>query len=197
MASGILMAAPTLAPAAEGKVPDRAFAIQRLVLRKGPERVGVNLEVSGIIDAQMRETIESGLPWTLLFKLELYRQRRLLPDRRLHGWELRHTVRYDNLKEEFLVTREVTPDDASSLPRFPARVVKQFREAKALVARVDDFPIDLSRDKTPLRYALRVRAEVEPVKETGFPILDRLFSGVPAIFPWQDETEWCVEEFEF
>jgi hypothetical protein len=107
------MAAPAPALAAEGKAPDRAFAIQRLVVRKAPERLGVNLEVSGIIDTQMRETIESGLPWTLLFRLELYRLRRLLPDRRLHGWELRHTVRYDNLKEEFLVTREAIPDDES------------------------------------------------------------------------------------
>jgi hypothetical protein len=197
LAAGILMAAPTLVPAADGNVADQTFAIQRLVLRKGPERLGVSLEVSGIIDSQMRETIESGLPWTLLFKLELYRSRRLLPDRRLHRWELRHTVRYDNLTGEFRVTREVTPDDASSQPRFPATVVKQFEEAKALVARVDDFPIDLSRDQKPLRYGLRVRAEVESVRETGFPILDRLFAGIPAVFPWQNETEWRVEEFEF
>jgi hypothetical protein len=90
---------------------------------------------------------------TLSFRLELYRPRLLFPDRRLRAWQLEHTIRYDNLKDEFLITRTVTADEGGARRRLPPIVVRGLPKAATTAANVEGFPIPLAESGTPVHYS--------------------------------------------
>ena len=171
-------------------------AIQDVRLRKSPRNLAVSFRVAGAFDRELKETIQSGLPRTISFRLELYRPRLLLPDRKLDVWRLAQTIRYDNLKEEFLITRTVTADDGGAPRQLPALVKRRLPEAEATAAQVEGFPIPLSESATPVHYLLRIRARVEPLEEGWAPWFGRL--PVPLIPAFgQMKSDWYLQEFEF
>ena len=168
--------------------------IRDVSLRKKSRDLAVDFHVAGAFDREVEDTIQSGLPRTLSFLLELYRPRPLLPDRRLRAWRLEHTIRYDNLKDEFLITRTVTAGGAGR--PLPPIVLRGLPKAVQTAANVEGFALPLAESGSPVRYLLRIRARVEPLEEGDAP----WFGHLPVPFGpsfGQRKSDWYVQEFEF
>lgn len=181
-------------PRDAGSLP-RVLSIQDLRLSPSGKAVLLSLEVAGVSDEALRETVESGFPWLVTCELQLYVKRRLVPDARIGSWTLQNMVRYDNLRDEFRVTRETARGASSPRPRRPPLVVKRIDTARMLATRVSGFPITGGVGRSPATYVIRVRAEVKPLDDRGATRLARFFKQVP-LFPWRHETGWYTEEFE-
>jgi hypothetical protein len=176
-------------------ISPQTLSIRDVELQDSGRAVLLSLEVGGISDEVLRETVESGFPWLVSYELEVYLKRRIVPDARVGAWTIRHEVRYDNLRDEFRVTREMGAGDPSPLGARPAVVVKRIDTARLLAARVNGFPISGAGEDPPATYVLRVRAKVKPVDDRGSSVIARFFKQVP-LFPWRGETAWYTREFE-
>ncbi len=170
--------------------------IRDVNLRKKSPELAVDFRVSGAFDRELEDTIQSGLPRTLSFRVELYRPRLLLPDRRLGAWRLDHTIRYDNLKDEFLITRTVTGGEGGARRTLAPIVRRDLAKASAAASAVEAFPIPLSESSAPVPYLLRIRALVEPLEGGAAARIGPL--PVPLLPAFgRRKTDWYVQEFEF
>lgn len=150
--------------------------IDKLFVGKTP-----NLNLSFVIlDAfkpEIEEGIKSGIPTTFKFFVELDRVRRFWPDKSIKKWTFKHTVKYDNLKEEY----EVTRGELNEVVR-----TKDIAEMKRLM--VTGNAIELMIDK-PLRgssrHTVRMKAQMDTVK-LPFLLRHMLFF----ITFWNFETDW-------
>lgn len=172
-----------------------ALAIRDVRVRRATNDLAVSFRMAGNFSKDLEDTIQSGLPRTLSFELELLHRRLLVPDRRLDAWQIRRTILYDNLKDEFLITSNVTVEEGSRTSPMPARVIKGFGGAVTMAARVDDFHIPLTPSRSALPYVLRIRGRVEPVEAKGWSWMDRVLFGLSAFGP--RKTDWYEQEFDF
>jgi hypothetical protein len=158
----------------------------------------VSLRASGKNWHKLEDRIRSGLPLTLTFDIRLYRHRALFMDRRMSAWKVSHTIRYDSLKDVFVLTRSASGEEEP-----PAEAgddaVKDFSRAIAAESAVRNLRVPLVRSRPPEQYVLRMRVGAEPVRGKEVPRFLRLLSPVfdPTFGIGPPTSEWHVQEFEF
>ncbi len=139
----------------------------------------VSFDVENCFTEKMEEAIQSGIPTTFTFYINLY-QKRWWKDRKLADVEFRHTVQYHPIQKVYQVKmgEDRSPLAASSL-----------EEAKKLMSRVKEFHIRSSSPVEPgVPAYFRIKAELDPVR---LPLhLEYLFFFVSL---WDFETDWVVK----
>lgn len=121
------------------------------------ERLLVSFEVATAFSDDLKAAIESGLPTTFTYDVELRRSTALWVDQRISTARVTATVRYDNLTQRYQVTvmhdgrvesTEVTEDEGL---------------VKRLVTDFDRLPLFNTRTLEPnTEYYIRVRARTSP-----------------------------------
>ena len=140
----------------------------------------VNFFVANCFTDKMDEAIRSGIKTAFTFYLQLYQKRKLLKDKKLASLEFRHTIRFDPIRGEYLVTFGEGQ---------PSRVTSNLEEAKRWMAKVEDVEIQSPSPLKPgVSTELRIKAELDPVKLPFH--LEYLFFFVSL---WDFETKWHVE----
>jgi len=140
----------------------------------------VSFVVENCFPEKMQEAIQTGIPTTFTFYLQLYQVRSWWRDVRLASLQFQHTIQYSPIRGEYQVTFEETGN---------SRVTQSFEEAKGWMARVQEMEIRSSQETKPgaLTY-LRVKTELESVK---LPLhLEYLYFLLSF---WNFETDWHVE----
>ncbi len=113
----------------------------------------VYLNVEGAYRGKMKKAILSGVPTTFSFYISLYKIRDLWMDKKITGIKVTHTIKYNNLKKEFLVKRSWANNNNVA--------TKSFEEARKLMTDVDGLkvvPLTLL-DKGGY-YQIRAKAEL-------------------------------------
>ena len=111
------------------------------------------LTVKDAFPAEIEDTINSGVPATFSFYIDLYRVRSFWPDKEIAEIVVTHTIKYDNLKKEYIVTRSWEEDQSVS--------VKSLEEAKKLMTEIDSLKITpLNLLEKGLHYQIRAKAEL-------------------------------------
>ena len=87
--------------------------------------VFVSFAVNGVVDEEMEQTIQSGLPTTFEYDVELRRQSPLWFDRSLGSVELAATVRYDNLTRRYQISLQQDGRVFETRPTDKAAEVKE------------------------------------------------------------------------
>jgi len=140
--------------------------------------------VDGAFREEMKEAILSGVPATFSFVMYLYRVRDFWLDKKIAVHRATHTIKYDNLKKQFTVTR--------SWEREP-QVTQSFSEAQKLMSEVDSFKItELSRLEKGRQYQIRAKAELS--KKT-LPL--NLHYVLFFMSLWDFETDWYAVDFVY
>lgn len=154
---------------------DKALLEDVVVVRD--EGLKVSFVVRDAINEDIKEAIESGISTSFTFIIKLKRERRFWRDKSVEKWTFNHTVKYDNLKDEYEVYLEETGKK---------KVVKDFNEMVELMvtgknihlAQIPDF-------KDGAKYILRIKAQLDTVK---LPLhLDYILLFVKL---WDFETPW-------
>ena len=143
----------------------------------------VYLNVEGAFPEKVTKTISSGVPVTFTFLIELYRSRNLWLDKKIAAEEAIHTVRYDNLKKEYRITRSWDSGNTA--------VTKSFEYAKRLMTEVDSLRVT-TLDKLEKNQQYQLRAKAELSRKT-LPLY--LHYVLFFVSMWDFETDWYTIDF--
>lgn len=140
-------------------VQNLAFAqdarLTNIIVTNTSDDLLMYLNVEGAFIDEIKKAILSGVPTTFSFFITLYKVRNLWFDNNLADLKISHTIKYNNLKKEFTVTRS-----ESSKPV----VTQSFGEAQKLMSEIDRLKIvPLIMLEKGSHYQIRANAELNKV----------------------------------
>ena len=145
-----------------------------------------NLQIAYTKDAfseKLKKAILSGVPATFFFLAKLNSVRNMWFDRDIADITVTHTIKYDNLKKEFLVRRSWRNNEPE--------VTKSFGEAQKWMTEVNSLKIiPLGQLEKGQQYQLRTKAEV--IKQSLPYYLHYVLFFVSF---WDIETDWYTIDF--
>ena len=172
----LLLLAPPPSIAGEATVSD-------YLITNTPEQVLVYFRVKNCFSKAMEDAILAGITTTFLFTIELYSQRSFWFDKKESVLEIKHSVKYDNVKR----TLYVTYTESGKKPE----QFKELRKAEIAMSDLSGIPIiavtRLIRDK---QYYVRVRAELVKIRLPLDLKNTFLFSSL-----WNFKTDWFRQDF--
>ncbi len=164
--------------AAEAKVTD-------LLISNTADNLLVYLKLENSFTEKMEEAILAGIPTTFTFVLEVYRERSWWFDKKISLLEVRHAIKYDNIKKILYVLFAEGGKDPEQF--------KEFSEAKIAMSELNGIAfIPLKQLTKGEAYYLRVKAKLEEVR---LPLhLEYIFFFVSL---WDFETDWARQDFVY
>ena len=174
----LLWSSPSPLQAAEATLSD-------IIVTNTQEDLLVFFDIQGCFTPEMEEAILNGIPTTFTIIIRLYKTRTLWFDGSISSLILEHTIKYDSLKNEFLVTR--SEDHHNEL------VFKEFEKAKKAMAEISNIEVvPLKELQRKSKYQLRVKAELEKVR---LPLY--LHYVLFFVTLWDFETDWYTVDFTY
>lgn len=170
-------------------VPVKSFATEAkvadLLISNTSDNLLVYLKLENSFTEKMEEAILAGIPTTFTFILELYQERCWWFDRKISLLEVRHTVKYDNIKKILYVLFTEAGKEPEQF--------KEFSDAKIAMSELNGIafaPLKQLTKGTP--YYLRVKAKLDEVR---LPLhLEYVFFFVSL---WDFETDWARQDFVY
>ena len=143
------------------------------------------LSLESAFSEKIKRTVLSGNPTSFSFIIQLNHVRDLWFDEKIAHINVVHTIKYDNVKKEFIVRRSWKNNEAELTP--------SFEEAKLWMNQIEDLKIiPLSRMEKGAQYQLRTKAEVS--KKT-LPL--NLHYVLFFLSFWDEETDWYIIDFTY
>ncbi|RKY45244.1 MAG: DUF4390 domain-containing protein [Candidatus Omnitrophota bacterium] len=133
---------------------------------------------------EMEKAILNGVPVTFTYRILLDKKRSFWPDKGLRSLKLFHTIKYDQLKGVFIVTRSELPEQMATS--------KDFIWAKKLMTTVEVPVVPISALKKGDKYELRLKAELNKVKLPLYLHYIFFFTSL-----WDFETDWYYINFVY
>lgn len=138
----------------------------------------LSLKIEGAFKEKLEEAVMSGAPTTFSFFIIISEFRGLLPDRKLLQINLSHTIKYNNLKNDFTVKRSWENDKPLT--------TDSFDQAKQWMTELTDLRLmPLSHLQKGGHYKIKAKAQLDKVTLPLF--LDYIFFFVSL---WDFETDW-------
>jgi hypothetical protein len=129
------------------------------------------------------KAIQSGVPATFTYYINLYLVRGFWFDKEIAEIRVTHTMKYDNLKKEYVVTRSW--DDNKPI------VVKSMAAAQKLMTEVDSLNVvPLSRLKRGQQYQIQAKAQLNKMTLPFYLHYVLFFVSF-----WDIETDWYTIDF--
>lgn len=143
------------------------------------------MSVDNCFTNQMIDAIQNGIPTTFKFFIRLIEKRDYIWDREVADLQVRHTVRYDNLKKEYFVSG--TEKDGQIIS------MRDFEEVKQFMAEIVGLKVtELANLKRNTQYKLEMMAQLDKI-ELPFHLHYVLFF----LSLWDFETDWYTVEFRY
>jgi hypothetical protein len=141
------------------------------------------LNLEGAFSDKLKKAILSGVPATFFFLAKLNSVRHYWIDQTIADITVTHSIKYDNLKKEFIVRRSWRKDEPE--------VTKSFAEAQQWMTEVNSLKIiPLGQLEKGQQYQLRTKAEVS--KQT---LPYNLHYVLFFVSFWDIETDWYTIDF--
>jgi hypothetical protein len=159
------LAAAFSALGAPGTGPSSEPRIDNLAVRRADGQLLVTFDVSGALDAEAMERVQSGLPLAYRHTLEIVGRRPLplWPSRVLARARIDVQVHYDSLTRRYDLTREVHAERRRAAPEadVDTRSTESVETMRAWMTRVEDFPlVEPEAELEPERLRLRVETSL-------------------------------------
>lgn len=167
--------------------PLRSFAqdasLANIIVTNTRDNLLLYLTVKNAFPTKIEETVHSGVPATFSFLIKLHAVRNFWPDRLITEINVTHSMKYDNLKKTYTVTR--------SWEGGKPNVVSSLNEAKKLMAEVDSLTIvALNQLDKGKRYQIRAKAELDKLTLPFYLHYVLFFVSL-----WDFETDWYTIDF--
>lgn len=142
-------------------------------------------ELQNSFTENIQKAVDSGVKISFTFPVQLYQKRSMWSDKNIIDTTLQHTLKYDALKKEYIVTRSWNPEKTIT--------VKTLDEAKKYMNHVDGFNLILLEqlEKGNLYHA-RAKAEQDRLSLPYYLKYILFFFSF-----WEFETDWCLIDFEY
>ena len=132
---------------------DQNAKIANMIVTNTRDHLLLYLNVEGAFRDETKKAILNGVPATFTFFTTLYQVNNFWFDNKIADIKTTHTIKYYNLKKEFIITRSSESGEHW--------VTKFFDEAQKLMAQIDGLKIvSLGRLKKGEKYQIRAKAEL-------------------------------------
>ncbi|OQY02385.1 MAG: hypothetical protein B6I26_00655 [Desulfobacteraceae bacterium 4572_130] len=132
---------------------------------------------------EIEQAVLNGVPTTFSFFINVYKVRTAWFDKKISEFKITSTLKYNNLKKEFIIYRSWKTDKPS--------IVKSFGQAKKMMVQINNFKtVSLASLKKGEKYQIRVKAELDKVTLPLY--LHYIFFFVSL---WDFETNWHTIDF--
>jgi hypothetical protein len=177
----VILACLLLMHAAAASAQDARLS--NIILTNTRDNLLLYLTVRDAFPPKIENTINSGVPVSFSFFIDLFRVRGFWLDKAITNIKVIHTLKYDNLKKEYIVTRSWEGDQPL--------VVKSYQEAKKLMTEVDSLTIiSLDRLEKGKQYQIRAKAELSKLTLPFYLHYVLFFVSL-----WDFETDWYTIDF--
>src|SRR3990172_4418593 len=168
--------------------PTPAFSeqarIKNTLITNDKKDLTIYFYVDGSFIPKIEEAIQSGIPATFIFRIQLYNKPGDTLGPQIKSRKISHTIKYDALRKDYTIIASEKKETV---------VTQDFKKAKELMARVDAFPlVHLDNLQKDTQYSLQIKAELDTIKLP--PPLNYLFFFASY---WDFETEWETVEFTY
>jgi len=141
--------------------------------------------VNGAFTKEMVEAIQNGIPTTFSFFIRLEEDQALWFKKRIAAKNFTHTIKYNNLKNEYVVKRSWDANKAIT--------TDSLEKAKSLMAEIKSFRLTgLEPLEKGHRYQVQAKAELDKVT---LPFNLHYILFFTAL--WDFETSWHSFEFKY
>ncbi len=141
------------------------------------------LDVEGAFKEDMQKAIESGVPTTFSFYITLHKIRSFWVNKKIADISVTHTIKYNNLKKEFVVVR--------SWETGKSIITRSFDEAQKLMSEIKNLHI-ISLDKLKKGSQYKIKAKARLSKMT---LPYSLHYVLVFVSLWDFETDWYTVDF--
>lgn len=131
-------------------------------------------ELRDAFDRKLRERVESGLPTSIVYRIELQRDRKRWYDRQLAATTLEVVALYDAVTREFTVNSKLDDELIES------RTVRDLPALAEAMARIGPLPVFALDDLPRGRYRLLVKVKAELGSRT-----------ILSLIPVTIDTDWA------
>jgi hypothetical protein len=143
----------------------------------------IYMTIEGAFTEKMEAAILSGVPTAFTFYVELFRKRSFWLDKQIADLSVTHTVKYDTLNREFLVTRSWGNNEPLTIATLD--------EVKQLMSDLSGLKVlRLAELEKGRQYQLRAKAQMRKVT-LPFHMHHILFF----LSLWDFETDWYAIDF--
>ena len=161
--------------------------IRNIFITNSPTHLQLQFELYNSFSSKMKEAIRTGIPTAFNFHIELYQSRALWNDQQLTSLVLTKTLKYDTLKQEYVLTEQTNVNGISE------QVVASLEESMEFMNSVTIrslYPMwKLDRNKS---YYLKIKARSEGIAPPGYLHYILFFMN------WMNfDTGWIVENFYY
>ena len=165
--------------------PARQANIDEVIVTNSSREVLLYLTVRNAFTPEMEKGVQSGIPVTFTFYVELYRHRSGWLDQKVVVRTFEHILTYDNLKEEYRIV--YGEHNGKTV------IVKTMAQARELMAQVNGFGLSpLTAMMADAEYTLKVKARLA---EKTLPLYFHYV--IPFWSLWDFETDWYTVQFRY
>jgi hypothetical protein len=159
--------------------------LKNIVVSNTAGNVVVSFRLEGAFSSEMKEAILKGTPITFTYLVALYEVRRLWVDKRIADIRIDHMIKYNAMKEDFMIKRSWEIDKVWT--------IQSFDEAQELVTQISSLeflpPNWLENGK---HCQIRLKAKLST---TNLPFyLRRVLFFSPS---WDFETDWYIFDYNY
>ncbi len=159
--------------------------IENMTIKNTRDNLLLYFQLEHSFTDRILKAVDSGVKISFSFPVRVYKKRRMWPDENLVDTTLRHTIKFDALKKEYLITRSWKPEKTIT--------VKTLDEAKKVMNHVDGFNLILVEElvRGDL-YSATVKAEQDKLSLPYYLKYILFFLSF-----WEFETDWAIIDFEY
>lgn len=145
----------------------------------------VYLHVEGAFREKTKKAILSGVPTTFSFHIKLYQTRGFWLDRNLADIKAVHTIKYNTLKNDFVITRSWDSNSPVT--------TQSFSEAQTLMTEINSLNvISLNKMEKGRQYQIRAKAELSKRTLPFYLHYVLFFMSL-----WDFKTDWYTIDFVY
>jgi uncharacterized protein DUF4390 len=141
------------------------------------------LKVDGAFNKELKEAVLNGIPATFSFFITLEESRTLWPDKTIAKLTVTHELKYNNLKNQFIVKRSCEGNKPVT--------TESFEDAQKLMSEIKSLKlVSLNKLTKGSTYQVNAKAELDKVELPFFLNYILFFASL-----WDFETDWAAFEF--
>jgi len=164
---------------------DNTASLANIKLANTRDDLLTYFEVKNAFTDKINQAVQNGIPTTFSFYVALYKTNDGFFDKEIADVQIKSTVKYNSLKEEFSIFRPWKDEKPV--------VTKSFNEAKSWMKQVDNLRvIPLKNLIKGDKYQIRIKAELDKVT---LPL--SLHYVLFFVSFWDFETDWYVINFTY
>lgn len=158
--------------------------IKNLLLSKKDNNIFISFSVRNAFTKEILKIIQSGIPVTFSFDIEVKKNRLLFPDKTIFKKEIIHKVKYSNLTKTYFIKKPYISEEPY--------LIHSEKMAKKEMTGINDLSLSLPKLEKGAKYKVKVRARLREITLPFY--LHKIFFFLSV---WDFKTSWSSMDIKF